>query len=112
EAVERLASSKVTLVIAANDAVAIGALRVLKAHGRRVPQDVSLIGFDDIPWAALVEPPLSTVRQPVQTIGRRAVELLHRRLNGQDGEPQHLVLPVEYVERGSVIALRQEAAAI
>ncbi|WP_455385516.1 LacI family DNA-binding transcriptional regulator [Acidihalobacter prosperus] len=112
EAVERLAGSEATLVIAANDAVAIGALRVLKAHGRRVPQDVSLIGFDDIPWAALVEPPLSTVRQPVQAIGRRAVELLHRRLSGQGGEPEHLVLPVEYVERGSVIALEQEAAAI
>jgi LacI family transcriptional regulator len=112
ETVERLADTRVTLVIAANDAVAIGALKALKAHGRRVPQDVSLIGFDDIPWAAIVEPPLSTVRQPVRAIGRRAVELLHRRLAGQGGEPTHLVLPVEYVERGSVIALEQEAAAI
>lgn len=112
EAVERLADTRVTLVIAANDAVAIGALKALKTHGRRVPQDVSLLGFDDIPWAAIVEPPLSTVRQPVRAIGRHAVELLHRRVAGQGGEPTHLVLPVEYVERGSVIALEQEAAAV
>lgn len=108
-AVTRLLNTDVTLVVAANDAVAIGALRVLKANGRRVPEDVSLIGFDDIPWATLVDPPLSTVSQPVREIGRRAVELLHRRLGAYAGEPTHVVLPVTYVERGSTRTLRQEA---
>jgi LacI family transcriptional regulator len=109
-AVRRLLDSGVTLIVAANDAVAIGALRVLKAHGRRVPQDVSLMGFDDIPWATLVDPPLSTVSQPVRAIGRSAVELLHRRLGAREGEPTHRVLPVEYVERGSTQPLALEEA--
>ncbi len=100
-AVELLRHTEVSLIVAANDAVAIGALRLLKACGRRVPEDVSLIGFDDIPWAVLVDPPLSTVSQPVRAIGRSAVELLHRRLAAPGGKPTHLVLPVEYVGRGS-----------
>ena len=107
-ALGRLLQAGPTLIVAANDAVAIAALRALKAHGRRVPEDVSLLGFDDIPWATLVDPPLSTVSQPVRAIGRSAVELLHRRLGDQGGAPTHLVLPVEYVARGSTRRLRPE----
>ncbi|MCE1161392.1 MAG: LacI family transcriptional regulator [Thiomonas sp.] len=108
DAVAQLRHTDVTLIIAANDAVAIGAMRVLKAHGRRVPEDISLIGFDDIPWACLVDPPLSTISQPVRSIGRSAVELLHRRLDGRAVEPTHLLLPVNYVARGSTRALVRE----
>ncbi|APZ41705.1 LacI family DNA-binding transcriptional regulator [Acidihalobacter ferrooxydans] len=107
-AVRQLLHTDATLVVAANDAVAIGAMRVLKANGRRVPADISLIGFDDIPWATLVDPPLSTVRQPVRAIGRRAVELLRRRLDTETSEPTHLILPVEYVARGTTRRLAQE----
>lgn len=110
-AVARLLEGDVTLIVAGNDAVAIGALRVLKANGRCVPMDVSLIGFDDIPWATLVDPPLSTISQPVRAIGRRAVELLHRRLGAYGGAPAHVVLPVKYIARGSTRRLNNEANA-
>ncbi|HEX7389307.1 MAG TPA: LacI family DNA-binding transcriptional regulator, partial [Acidiphilium sp.] len=71
-----LADPRIDVVVAANDVVAIGALRVLRGLGRPVPDSVALIGFDDIPWAALTEPPLTTIRQPVAGLGERAVAAL------------------------------------
>lgn len=67
---------RVTAMFVGNDQMALGALRALHESGRRVPEDVSVVGFDDIPEAAYFTPPLTTVRQPFDEVGRRSHELL------------------------------------
>lgn len=67
---------EVTAICAANDLLAIGCLRALRAAGRRVPEDVSLVGFNDMPLVDLIDPPLTTVRIPQYEMGRQAGELL------------------------------------
>lgn len=99
---ERLASPGVSLVACANDAQAVAVLRALRAGGVRVPDDVSLIGFDDVPWAEFVDPALTTVRQPLAALGAGAVAMLLDRL-ADPGSPRRLeTLAVTLVERRSV----------
>lgn len=87
-------------VFAANDMMAIGALRTLRAAGRRVPEDVSVVGYDDIELAQHTEPALTTVRQPIAVQARTMTELLLAQIGGQPaGQP--VVLPTELVERES-----------
>ncbi len=100
-ALARLTRNEITLLVCANDVVAIGAVRSLKQLGRRVPGEVSVLGFDDVPWAALLEPPLATVRQPVAELGRTAVMLLHERIQAPEAPIKRQVLPVELVARRS-----------
>jgi DNA-binding LacI/PurR family transcriptional regulator len=69
-------------VLCANDQMALGLLRALAEHGRSVPGDVSVVGFDDIPEAAYFTPPLTTVRQDFGELGRRAMHLLMDRVAG------------------------------
>lgn len=93
-------------VVAANDAVAIGVLRVLRRIGIPVPEAVCVVGVDDVPWSALSSPALTTVRQPVRALGREAVQLLLRRIERPD-QPRRLVtLPVRLVVRESSPSLR------
>ncbi|MFF0415430.1 LacI family DNA-binding transcriptional regulator [Kitasatospora sp. NPDC004745] len=84
-------------VFAASDQMAVGALRTLRRHGLRVPEDVALIGFDDAPVAARCRPGLTTVRQPVEELGSRAMELLLR----NPGHGESVVLPTRLVVRAS-----------
>jgi DNA-binding LacI/PurR family transcriptional regulator len=87
-------------VFAANDLMAIGALKVLRAAGRRVPEDVSVVGYDDIEMAKHTEPPLTTVHQPVVDQARTMTELLLTQVGGDPpGDP--VILPTELVERDS-----------
>ncbi len=86
-------------VFAASDVLALGALAALKSHGLRVPEDVQVVGFDDIPAAAQASPALTTVRQDLDTAGRALVELLLAALDGQTIEP--LILPTTLVARES-----------
>jgi len=89
-------------VFAANDLMAIGALRALREAGRRVPEDVAVVGFDDSPLSRVTDPPLSTVRQPVDEMGRQMAEMLLRLISGTDGETRlSAVLPTELVVRAS-----------
>ncbi|WP_035839779.1 LacI family DNA-binding transcriptional regulator [Kitasatospora azatica] len=84
-------------VFVASDQMAVGALRTLRRRGLRVPEDVAVIGFDDAPVAARSRPGLTTVRQPVEELGARAMELL---LRGA-GRGESVVLPTSLVVRGS-----------
>jgi DNA-binding LacI/PurR family transcriptional regulator len=87
-------------VFAASDLTALGALQTLAARGRRVPDDVAVVGFDDIPEAQLTNPPLSTVRQPIEELGHTMARVLLGRLDGGTA-PRTTLLPVELVRRGS-----------
>ncbi|TXS57066.1 LacI family DNA-binding transcriptional regulator [Streptomyces sp. t39] len=102
-AVERALAggARVDAVFAHNDLMAAGALRALRAAGRQVPDDVAVVGFDDIPMARHTEPPLTTVRQPMRAMGETAARLLLARLAGEDPPAGPLVLPTELVVRGS-----------
>lgn len=93
----------VTAVFAANDQTALGVLRALHEHGRSVPGDVSVVGFDDIPEAAFLEPPLATVRQDFGEVGRRGVELLLATM-GADVDAGHVVVTPELIVRDSTAA--------
>ncbi|WP_255947293.1 LacI family DNA-binding transcriptional regulator [Streptomyces odontomachi] len=73
-------------VFAANDLMAQGACRVLRAHGRRIPEDVAVVGFDDSSVAAVCDPPLTTVRQPVEDMAAEMARLLQERIEGRGGD--------------------------
>ena len=90
----------VTAVFAANDQTALGLLRALHQHGRSVPDDVSVVGYDDIPEAAYLVPPLTTIRQDLNEVGRRGVELLISLVAGTPTE-RHVVVAPELVVRAS-----------
>jgi DNA-binding LacI/PurR family transcriptional regulator len=79
--------------------MALGALDALRAAGRRVPDDVAVVGFDDSELAASADPPLTTVRQPIEDLGRRVAGALLAQLGG--GEPTTEVLRTELVVRSS-----------
>jgi DNA-binding LacI/PurR family transcriptional regulator len=88
-------------LIAASDLMALGALRALRAAGRRVPEDVAVVGFDDAVLATYADPPLTTVRQQVEQMGQEMVRLLLARIAVPDGDPREIVLPTELVIRAS-----------
>lgn len=87
-------------VFAANDLMAVGALAALRDHGLRVPDDVSVVGFDDVPVAQDVTPALTTVRVPLREMGRRGMELALR--DASDHTCQVVRLPTVLIERASV----------
>jgi DNA-binding LacI/PurR family transcriptional regulator len=90
----------VDAVFAASDLMAAGALRALRAAGRRVPDDVAVVGFEDSAVARYAQPPLTTVRQPIEEMGRQATRLLLARVAGEP-TGMHLILDVELVVRAS-----------
>lgn len=90
-----------TAIFAANDIVAIGAMQEFIRRGGRIPEEVSLIGFDDIALAAHVQPALTTIAQPKPLLGRSAVELLLARIEGSELPAQEIRLPCTLVVRAS-----------
>lgn len=99
-----------TALFAANDYSAFGAVAALREARLRVPEDVSVVGFDDMPPAATARPPLTTVRQPTTDMGQRAVGLLLDAIAGH-AVPQYVVLPTTLVVRGSTAPPRSLRAA-
>jgi DNA-binding LacI/PurR family transcriptional regulator len=91
----------VTAIFAANDQTALGILRALHEHGLHVPDDVSLIGFDDLPESGFFIPPLTTVRQGFEEVGRRALRMVVDQMDG-DREILHELVPPVFVPRDSV----------
>jgi len=101
---QRLLPVSPSAVFVASDTMAIGALRSLRQADRQVPQDIALVGFDDIPIASAIVPALTTVRQPIERMGSMAVEVLLSVLEDSSGEEalaQRIVLPTELVIRAS-----------
>lgn len=95
-----LRASELDAIVAANDNMAIGALETLQARGIRVPQDVAVVGFDDIEYTRAITPPLTSVRQPLYEQGRQATEMLLALLEGRE-TPEELSLDTELVVRQS-----------
>lgn len=105
-AVQRLLPYNPEAIFAASDIMAIGALRALREAGLRVPDDVALVGYDDIPIAAHMEPPLTTMRQPIYRLGITAAETLIDMVGHTAAHPRRMVLPTELVIRESCGANR------
>jgi LacI family transcriptional regulator len=91
--------ARFTAIFAANDLMAMGALAALRESGLRVPDDVSVIGFDDVPTVRDVVPGLTTVSVPMREMGRRSIRI---GLAGADGGPRLEMLPVYLLKRESV----------
>jgi LacI family transcriptional regulator len=96
-----------TALFAYNDISAIGAIRAFQEAGLRVPQDVSVVGFDDIPAAAFHYPSLTTIRQPLHRMGAIAVDLLVERLEEKRDAPPHVAVEPEIVVRESTAPVRR-----
>lgn len=90
-----------TAVFVANNLMTLGALRALHEAGIRIPDDVALVGFDDMPWATSLNPPLTAVSQPAQEIGSSAADLLLDRIAQPDRAIRHLILETKLVVRAS-----------
>jgi DNA-binding LacI/PurR family transcriptional regulator len=90
-----------TAVFTASDTVALGAKNALRETGRLIPDDISLMGMDDISIAKFLDPPLTTVRVPAEALAGQACEMLLRALGGEPINEKHLVLPTELVLRES-----------
>jgi diguanylate cyclase (GGDEF)-like protein len=97
-------------VLASNDMSAIGAMRALAEAGRRVPEDVAVVGFDDQPWARAHRPPLATVRYPLAEAGALAVERLLSLVGGAAASGQDILVPTRFVGRRSCGCLPSEDA--
>jgi LacI family transcriptional regulator len=88
-------------IVCANDQMAIGVLRALAAHGVRVPDDMAVVGFDDIFPASLCDPPLTTIHQPIRQMGEQACDRLFKRIADPSLRPKVELLPLELVLRSS-----------
>ena len=93
-----------TAIFAANDQMALGVLRALHEQGRRVPEDVSVVGFDDIPEAAYFSPALTTVRQDFDQVGRASLKLLLDQMSSGTRSGEQLVVPSDLVVRQSTLS--------
>ena len=109
EGMKRLLSlpNRPTAVFARNDFTAIGAMTAIKESGLRIPQDVAIIGFDDIPLATHMSPTLSTVRQPMRLQGQIAAEILLKRIESdEDFAREEKILDCELIIRESTVSLK------
>jgi LacI family transcriptional regulator, galactose operon repressor len=97
----RLLAHSPNAVFVASDTMALGALRALREAGKRVPQDIAIASYDDMPFAARIDPPLTSVRQPVQRAGYVAAETLMDLISDPDSAPRRIILPTELVIRAS-----------
>jgi len=92
-----------TALVCYNDIAAIGAVRALREHRLRVPEDVSVVGFDDIQAAAFQNPSLTTIRQPLRSMGATAAKILLRRIRAQGIDPETVPVLPELVIRESTL---------
>ena len=102
------ASPEITAILCGNDEMAMGCYRACYEFGRRIPDDVSIIGFDDLPFAGYLAPPLTTVRQPLSEMGRKALYYLDEYLQRNRSDLPGEILPTELIIRQSVGTVNQE----
>jgi DNA-binding LacI/PurR family transcriptional regulator len=100
-AASRLLKQGVTGIVCASDPIALGVVRAVRRAGLRVPQDVSVVGYDDSAFMNCTDPPLTTVRQPLEAIGRAAVAMLVGQIDGIPVTAEELLFEPELVVRGS-----------
>ncbi len=105
-AAARLIGRGATGIICASDPLALGAIRAARRGGLDVPGDVSVVGYDDSAFMSCTDPPLTTVRQPIEAIGRAAVEMLTGQIEGSAVSADELFFEPEMVARGSTAAAR------
>jgi DNA-binding LacI/PurR family transcriptional regulator len=103
EATAQLLKRGVDAIFCANDNEAEGALEVIQRTGRLVPEDVALAGFDDLEFAARLDPPITTMRQDVRQLGAEATDVLFQLINDPLGGPRRVILPTELVIRQSTV---------
>jgi LacI family repressor for deo operon, udp, cdd, tsx, nupC, and nupG len=87
-----------------NDEMALGAIQTFKSRGLRVPEDISVTGFDDIPYAKYWDPALTTIAQPAEEIGTVAMDLLLRIIEGENLANVEVLLPTQFMVRQSTAA--------
>lgn len=100
-AMQRLLPQRPDAVFVASDTMAVGALRAIRGAGLRVPEDIAVVGFDDLPLAEHTEPPLTTMRQPIYRLGVMAAETLFEQIERPNSAPHRMVLPTELIVRAS-----------
>ncbi len=98
---QELIPLKPDAVFVASDAMALGALRAIRAAGLQVPQDIALAGYDDMPFAERTDPPLTTVHQPTYQAGFTAAETLIELIANPSAQPRHIILPTQLIVRAS-----------
>lgn len=108
-ATTRALKHDVTAVVCGSDILALGAIRAVRRSGMDVPRDVSVVGFDDSGFMNCTDPPLTTVRQPIEAMGRAAVTLLLNQVEGDGTTPEELLFEPELVVRGSTGQVRRAA---
>jgi DNA-binding LacI/PurR family transcriptional regulator len=94
-----------TALFCTNDECAMRVIHLLAEKGQRVPEDFSIVGFDDTPSAAMISPPLTTINQPMTLLGECAAELLLAQINNPQESPEKRILPTELIVRRSVLAI-------
>ena len=100
----QLLDEGITGIVAASDLMALGAIRAVRESGRSVPDDVSVVGFDDTPLMRFTDPPLTTVRQPVQEIADQATTLLLAEISGRSSAGREILVSGELIARSSTAA--------
>jgi len=95
-----------TAIFASNDVMAMAAMDAVRERGLRIPEDISIMGFDDIPQASLVRPSLTTIRQPLEQMGRIAAQVLFDILKNPNHKHNRIELPTEIILRDSTAKLR------
>ncbi len=100
-------SKDITAIACGNDLIALGAFRALREYGHRVPEDISLVGFDDVYLSTTMEPRLTTVRQPAYELGIAAVKMLAQRVAGEDMKEKNVCFKPTLIKRDTVNAIKK-----
>jgi len=103
QAVKQLLESGISFsaLFAQNDRMAVGAIQAARDHGLQVPNDMAVVGFDDMPLASYFDPPLTTIHQDIFEIGRQTASLLINRVENPESPTQHVIIPCELIVRRS-----------